>query len=172
MQGSDRAADAPSPNAPKALVVRLAEGLALLGGIVLISLAVVTVVSIAGRNLLATAVPGDYELLEYGAGLAAALFLPLAQIELVHPRITFFSERLGAPIRRILDGLALCIGAGLSLLLAVQLARGAWDAMVFGDQSMILRLPSWFGVATLAVALLLAGFLALYRLVRRAPEPV
>jgi TRAP-type C4-dicarboxylate transport system permease small subunit len=171
MPDNDPVADALASGASRELIVRLARWLAVTGGLILIALALVTFVSIVGRNIWSAAVPGDYELVEYGAGLAASLFLPLAQIELVHPRITFFSERFSAAIRQILDALALCIGAGVSLLLAVQLARGAWDALAFADQSMILRLPSWVGVAVLAAALGLAGLFALYRLVRRAPEP-
>ncbi|MEM8878420.1 MAG: TRAP transporter small permease subunit [Pseudomonadota bacterium] len=149
---------------------RLARGLAVLGGLILVMLALITVASIVGRNLLSAAVPGDYELVEYGAGLAAALFLPLAQIELVHPRITIFSDRFNLTARRMLDGLALIIAAGLSLGLALQLGRGAWDAFRFNDQSMILQLPSWVGIAVLAAALCLAAVLAAFRLVRPAPD--
>ena len=172
MPDSDSAAAAPADGHAGGPVHRLARGLAVLGGGILVLLALITVASIIGRNLLSAAVPGDYELVEYGAGLAAALFLPLAQIELVHPRITIFSDRFNITLRRSLDRLALAIGGGLSLVLAVQLCRGAWDAFLFNDQSMILRLPSWVGIAVLAAALCLAAVFAVYRLARPAPDTV
>jgi TRAP-type C4-dicarboxylate transport system permease small subunit len=134
---------------------RFATGLALLGGGVLITLACVTTLSILGRNLFDASVRGDYEIVEYGAGIAAALFLPLAQRHLVHPRITVFTDGWSPRLVWLLDSAAFMLTAGLSALLSVQLARGAWDALRFNDETMILRLPAWIGIALVSIALLL-----------------
>ena len=49
---------------------------ALAGGVIMLLLATMTVVSIAGRSLFGVAVEGDYELVEVGLALAVFLFLP------------------------------------------------------------------------------------------------
>jgi TRAP-type C4-dicarboxylate transport system permease small subunit len=140
--------------------------LALCGGGILILLAAITTVSILGRNLFDAPVRGDFELVEYGAGFAAALFLPLAQLDLVHPRITLFSDRWPDWLQRGLDAFGFFITLTLSLLLSIQLARGAWDALQFNDETMILRLPAWIGIAVVAFAFCLMALAAMALLVR------
>jgi TRAP-type C4-dicarboxylate transport system permease small subunit len=143
------------------LLNRVATGLAVCGGVILIVMACLTTLSILGRNLFDAPLRGDFELVEYGAGLAAALFLPLAQLHLVHPRITVFSNRWPSSLQRGLDAIGFALTTALSLLLSIQLARGAWDAYWFNDETMILQLPSWFGIAVVGFAFGLMSWTAM-----------
>ena len=55
---------------------RVSMSFALLGGLIMLCLAIITVASIIGRTFFGQSVEGDYELTEVGLAMAVFLFLP------------------------------------------------------------------------------------------------
>ncbi|MBS9716202.1 TRAP transporter small permease [Pseudohalocynthiibacter aestuariivivens] len=78
----------------------IARWLAYFGGLTLVSIAVLTVVSITGRKLSGFGfgpIKGDFELVEAGCAIAVFSFLPWCQIKRGHVTVDIFIARL--PLR-------------------------------------------------------------------------
>lgn len=76
---------------------KLARYLAYAGGLVLIAIAVITVLSITGRALIFAGlgpIKGDFELVEMGCAIAVFFFLPWCQLKRGHVTVDIFVDRL------------------------------------------------------------------------------
>ena len=120
---------------------------ALAGGLVLVALTIMSLVSIAGRALFSAPLPGDYELVQVGSAIAVAAFLPLTQMRGGHVIVDFFTARAGAPLRAGLDTLGAALIAACAGVFAWRLAVGALSLAEANDQTTILALPTWIPVA-------------------------
>ncbi|MEM1235490.1 MAG: TRAP transporter small permease [Pseudomonadota bacterium] len=77
----------------------LARSLAYVGGVILILLALITLISIIGRWINTGAIrsiAGDYELVEAGVGIAVFAFLPWCQLNRGHVTVDIFTNGLPA----------------------------------------------------------------------------
>jgi TRAP-type C4-dicarboxylate transport system permease small subunit len=152
------------------LIDGLAYALALAGGVALLALALMVAASIVGRALVPLGlgpVPGDYELVELGAGFAVFAMLPWCQRRRGHVRVELLKPLFGPRLNRALDLAAAALTAGVALLLAWRLALGLRDKLGDGfyvETTFILGLPVWWGYAAAlpgAVAFALAAFWSL-----------
>lgn len=76
---------------------KLARYLAYAGGLVLVAIAVITVLSITGRALIFAGlgpIKGDFELVEMGCAIAVFFFLPWCQLKRGHVTVDIFVDRL------------------------------------------------------------------------------
>jgi TRAP-type C4-dicarboxylate transport system permease small subunit len=104
---------------------RAARILALAGGVVLAAIALVTVVSIAGRALVPLGMAplkGDFELVAMGCGIAVFLFLPWCQMRRGHAGVDLAVARL-PPRARAAFGL---LGDACMALAAVVVLWRLW----------------------------------------------
>ena len=92
---------------------RAANGLAILGGIVLAAIALVTTGSVLSRWVLGSPLTGDTEIVGYGTAVVLACFLPLCQWRGANVIVDFFTARAPAALRSALDR------AGALLLLSL-----------------------------------------------------
>ena len=109
----------------------LAAGLAVLGGLVLCAMAVMTMVSITGRALVGFGlgpVRGDYELVANGCALAVFAFLPLCQLKRGHVTVDILIARFSARAQAVFG----LIGDALVALAAIVITRQLWFA--FGEK--------------------------------------
>jgi TRAP-type C4-dicarboxylate transport system permease small subunit len=118
------------------LLDALATALALAGGVLLLAVAVLTVVSVAGRWLADRPVTGDIELVQIATAVAIALFLPYAQVHGSHLIVDFFTARSSMRVQRTLDG------AG---------------SIAAAETTMVLGVPLWLAYAAMVPGLALAG---------------
>ena len=72
----------------------LARLCAVLAGVILTGITLVTCVSLIGRNTIGTTLVGDYELTAVAAGAAVALFLPWCQVRRENIIVDFFTARM------------------------------------------------------------------------------
>ena len=112
---------------------QIARALAYFGGIVLVSFAIMTVLSTIGRAFVGLQIglgpiPGDFELVEAGTAVAVFCFLPWCQLNQGHVTVDIVADRLPA---RVNDTLIL-IGNALVLAVAFVIAWRLW--MGFGEQ--------------------------------------
>lgn len=135
----------------------LAAGLALAGGALLAVLALLTVVSIAGRWLMSRPVTGDVELVQLGVAAAIALFLPYCQLHRGHLIVDFFTARSQGPIQRRLDAIGSAVAGTLFLLLAWRAGAAVLDMRSAGETTMVLGVPLWLPYASMVPGLALAG---------------
>lgn len=136
--------------------------LALAGGLVLLAAACVTTASVAGRWLFGMPIRGDLEIVALGMVAAISLFLPWCQLHKGHVIVGVFTDRAPPRLRGLLDasgsfGIALVAG-----VLAWRMALGGLEMHRFGDQSMVLRIPTWIGFAIAVPCFALMAVAALF----------
>lgn len=137
---------------------RLCRALALLGGLVLVAMALLTVTSVLGRYFLNRPITGDIELVAMLTATAVSLFLPYCQLRRGNVIVDVFTERAPARWRAGLDALGSFLLAAVALLFTWRMALGGLELRAAGDQSMMLRLPTWWGFV---IAVPCMGLLAL-----------
>lgn len=138
-----------------------ARAFALAGASVALAIAAMVVVSISGRALLTTPIPGDVELTQVGIALAISLGLPWCQLHGGNIIVDFFTQQMRAARQRALDGVGCLLLAAMCLLLAWRTADGAVAVREAGETTMILSVPMWWAYASLAPGLALAALVAL-----------
>jgi len=139
------------------------DGFALVGGGILLLLITMSLVSIVGRKLFATPVRGDMELMEMGAAIAIAAFLPLCELHGLHLKADAFTLWLSEKGKCVLDICAhvlLCLAA---LLLAWRTGLQVMSAWRSGGESALLSLPMWLPLACIVPSLLLLALCGVAR---------
>ena len=143
------------------LLFRLCRAFALAGGLVLVAMMLMSLVSIIGRAVFNQPLPGDYELVQLGCAIAVAAFLPFCQMRGGHVLVDFFTANSRPAVRAALDTLgALLLGLAAAVL-TWRLAAGAIGMRVANDQTTILEIPTWWAMALMVPSFALfaaAGF--------------
>lgn len=136
------------------LVGRLVHGLAryvaLAGGVVMVAVVAVTVLSVVGRALIPlglTAVPGDYELVEAGMAFAIFAFLPWCQLNGSHAVVGILTDKLPARYNAISELLVELLMLAVAIFLAWRLAAGLFDKFSYQETTFVLRMPLWWSYA-------------------------
>ena len=130
-----------------ALLFRLCQVFALAGGLVLVAMTLMSLVSIVGRTVLNKPLPGDYELVQLGCAIAVAAFLPLCQMRGGHVLVDFFTTNARPAVRAWLDTLGALLLAASAGVFTWRLTAGALSLAAANDQTTILELPTWWAVA-------------------------
>lgn len=148
----------------------ISRTLALAGGCVLALMAAMTAVSVTGRSFFRAPIPGDFELIEIGLGVAVFSFLPYCQLVRGNVLVDFFMERAPVRAKAFFDAIGNLVFSLIVALLLWRHSLGAVDMYRVGETTMILQVPRWwtFPAAVLCLALLLA--VCLYTLWRDIRE--
>ena len=149
------------------LLAKVSGFCALVGGMILSGLALMTVASIVGRNFFGAAIDGDYEMVEFGLGIAVFLFLPECYRQRGHVVVDIFTMRAPLAVQHWLERASDLLFLVLSVLLVWRLYLGARDAFDYMEQSMILELPLGVVFVVGAVSSVLVALLSAERLIRR-----
>ncbi len=161
----DGGAAASAPPAPEngfeRLVERLATLLAVLGGLILIGLALLVSASILGRWLLNKEITGAFEVVQVGVAISAFLFLPICQLHNHNIIVDSFTTRLSPRFRAALDASWALVYAVIALVLAWRLSLGAAETIGTHMVTPMLRIRYGWGMAVGTAALC---FLALVSL--------
>lgn len=142
------------------LLSRLALWCALAGCACASLVALLTVLSIAGRSLLKQPIPGDVELSQFGIALCIALCLPWCQLRRANIIVDFFTQKAAPRTLRALDGVGSLLLALMVGLLAWRSGVGALAVYEAQETTMILGLPMWISYAALAPGLALTAVIA------------
>lgn len=156
------------PHSPLGLwLLAASRALAYMGGAIMILLIAMSLVSIVGRKLFSLPIPGDLEIMQMGAAVAAAMFFPYCQMTDAHVRVDFFTTRLPARFRAALDGIAALLLGGVMLLLSWRTTVAALASKQSGDSSVMLGLPQWIAEALIVPSLVVFALTGLYIARRR-----
>lgn len=109
--------------------------------------AALVLVSVVGRISLSSPIAGDFEIMQILAAMAVFSFLPLLMLRQGNVAVTIITDKLPASYKVILDKIALGLLAIVLALLTTYGLVGAYEAMVYQEQSQILRLPIWIAMA-------------------------
>ncbi len=144
----------------------LAKFCAILAGLILTGVTLMTCASLIGRNTTGWTLVGDFELTGVAAGAAIALFLPWAQARRSNIIVDFFTARASERTTRALDRFgALLLGLGLALL-TWRTALGGLSSWQSQSTTMMLGFPEWVVYAFMVPAFALTAAIALWQAVR------
>jgi TRAP-type C4-dicarboxylate transport system permease small subunit len=139
---------------------------ALAGGLVLVSMTLMSLASIVGRAAFDMPLPGDYELVQLGCAVAVAAFLPFCQMRGGHVLVDFFTANARPAVRGALDALGAALVGVAAAAFTWRLAVGAASLQQANDQTTILEIPTWYAVALMVPSFALfaaAGFYTAWR---------
>ena len=139
----------------------LARLCAVLAGVILTGITLVTCVSLIGRNTIGVTLVGDYELTAVAAGAAVALFLPWCQVRRENIIVDFFTARMSEQVNARLDRFGSLVLATVMLLLAWRTTVGGISAFNANSSTMMLGFPEWIVYALMVPPMVLTAVIAL-----------
>lgn len=177
------------------LITRLARLTAIVGGLVLVVLVVLTCISVLGRGLntighsdalnaisqgaadalLATGVAplnGDFELVEAGIAFAVFSFLPICQLYGAHATVDVFTSVLPPRVNKFIMAFWEVILSALIVLITWRLFVGMQAKMAYGETTFLLQFPVWWAYAASFGAACVASLVSLYCAVARVGEAI
>lgn len=140
--------------------------LALAGGLVLTGLMLMSIASIAGRALFSRPLPGDFELVEIGSGLAVFLFLPACQLRGANVIVDFFTTGMTRRGQSWLDAFGALLYTLAAALFAWRLVFGGLDYARYGEKTMVLGLPLWWSFIAIIPAMVWLVLVSAYTTIR------
>jgi TRAP-type C4-dicarboxylate transport system permease small subunit len=145
--------------------------LALLGGLALVAITLITVFSITGRALVWAGlgpVPGDFELVEAGTGFAVFSFLAWCHLKREHASVEILTMQFSPFVNRVIDVVVDALMLIVATILAYQHWLGTLDKLAYGETSFILRFPVWWAYAAGLVGAVVFVLVAIYCLISSA----
>lgn len=146
-------------------LVQLARACAVLAGVLLTGITLMTCISLIGRNTIGATILGDYELTAVAAGAAVALFMPLSQLRREHIIVDFFTARVPARINARLDRLGSLLFAVMMGVLVWRTSIGAIDAYQSQSTTMLAGFPEWIAYGVMVPPFALAAVIAAIQVV-------
>jgi len=166
---------------------------AIIGGVALGVLIVLTCLSVVGRalntvlhgdvvqavipgmadRLLATGIgpiDGDFELVQVGMAFAIFAFLPLCQLNGSHASVDIFTSRLPLRANRVLRLMIELLFTAVLVLIAVQLFAGMESKRGSGQTTLLLQYPVWWGYAACVPGAIVAASVSVYITIARVLE--
>ena len=122
---------------------QLAKLCAILAGVLLTVITLMTCVSLIGRNTVGWTIVGDFELSGAAAGAAIALFLPWCQIKRGNIIVDFFTARVADKTNAQLDRLGALLYALALGLMTWRTTVGGFKAWASQSGTMMIGFPEW-----------------------------
>ena len=149
---------------------RAATGIALLGGLVLFALTLLTVISVVGRAAFSAPIPGDFELVELGMAVAIFSFLPYCQIVRGNVIVDLFTSKASPRTRALLDGIGNLLFTAIAAVLTWRVAVGGIEIRSYRETTMVLQVPVWWGYVPAVAFLAFLTVVCAYTVWRSALE--
>jgi TRAP-type C4-dicarboxylate transport system permease small subunit len=136
----------------------VSKWLAIIGGILLCLMALLTTLSVTGRSLFLAPVPGDFELVAIGTGLAVFAFLPWCQMTRGNVLVDFFMSPAPVRAKTVCDVIGGVFYLVIASLLTWRMIFGGLDMYNYAEKSMTINFPRW---TTFPPSILMLGFLVI-----------
>ncbi|MEJ6023495.1 TRAP transporter small permease [Ramlibacter sp. PS4R-6] len=141
----------------------LAKACAVLAGVLLTGITLMTCASLIGRNTTGWTLVGDFELTGVATGAAIALFMPWCQWRRGNIIVDFFTAKASGRTNDLLDRFG-------ALLLAVSFALLAWRTTLGGlnaydthSESQMLGFPLWMVYVAMVPPFVLASVIGVWQ---------
>jgi TRAP-type C4-dicarboxylate transport system permease small subunit len=136
----------------------ISRWMAVFGGVILFILAILTTISVFGRKFLDAPVPGDFELVAIGTGVAVFACLPYCQLMRGNVLVDFFMNNAPTRAKTIADIIAGLIFLAIGLMLTWRMIYGAIDMHDVNEVSMTIGFPRW---STFPISIVFMSFLVI-----------
>jgi TRAP-type C4-dicarboxylate transport system permease small subunit len=142
-------------------MVSLARVFAILAGVLLTFITLMTCYSIVGREFLGSALLGDFELSGAATGAAIGLFMPWCQAKRGNIIVDFFTAKCSNASNEVMDRFGALLLSLCFSLLAWRTALGGMSAYASNSGTMILGFPEWIVFAAMVPPFVLTSLIAL-----------
>ena len=148
------------------LLENLAKLCAILAGVLLTVITLMTCVSLIGRNTTGWTIVGDFELSGAAAGAAIALFLPWCQVRRGNIIVDFFTAKATERTNGALDRFGALLFALAMALMTWRTSVGGINAWKSQSGSMMIGFPEWVIYVGMVPPLALCVLIGLVQAVR------
>ena len=142
---------------------RLAKLCAIVAGLLLIGITLMTCASLIGRNTTGDSIVGAFELTGVAAGAAIALFMPICQLRRGNIIVDFFTKNLGDKTNDKLDRFGTLLTVLLFALLAWRTTLGGLNVFSANSETQIMGFPEWVVYAAMVPPFILSAVIALHQ---------
>ncbi|MHA1189120.1 MAG: TRAP transporter small permease [Alphaproteobacteria bacterium] len=140
---------------PSGLARAVIRGWALAGGVVLLLIVLMNVVSVLGSALIGRPFPGDFEMTEIGVAIAAFAFLPYCQITDSNVTADIFTSKASPRWIAFFSLVASLVALSFGALLLWRMWYGLLDQKSYGYETTILQFPQWIAFIPILISLAL-----------------
>lgn len=151
----------PAARGPVAFLRRVIELWALVGGLVLLGVALMSTWSATSGVVFGKPLPGDFELVEMLVAVAVFMFLPYCQQTGANVTADLFTAGAGPRTVAALGLLAALVAVAFSVLLLWRMYEGLLDYRQYVETTTILRIPVWYAYIPALASLALLALAAL-----------
>jgi TRAP-type C4-dicarboxylate transport system permease small subunit len=148
------------------LLEQAAKLCAVLAGVLLTVITLMTCISLLGRNTIGWSIVGAFELAGSAAGAAIALFMPWCQVQRGNIIVDFFTARAAPATQGAMDRFGAFLLALAMGLMAWRTGIGGVNAWRSQAGSMIMGFPEWIVYVGMVPPLALTAVIALTQAVR------
>lgn len=134
---------------------------ALLGGLLLIGIVLMTAYSATSNLLFNSPIAGDFEIVEMGVALAVFAFLPFCQLTKANVSVDIFTMRAGPRARVLMSLLASLVAILFAILLLWRMSIGMSDYREYEEYTAILGVPIWMAFPPILFSLFLLALASL-----------
>ena len=143
------------------ILENLAKLCAIVAGVLLTGITLMTCASLIGRNTTGDSIIGAFELTGVAAGAAIALFMPLCQLRRGNIIVDFFTAKMSAAVNDKLDRFGTLLLVLIFGLLAWRTTLGGLNVYSANSETQIMGFPEWIVYATMVPPFVLTGLIAL-----------
>ncbi len=138
----------------------LAKLCAILAGLLMVFITMMTVTSVIGRDFFSTAITGDFELSGAACGAAVGLFMPWCQYKRGNIIVDFFTAKASEATQGMLDRAGACVLAIVMAVLTWRTTLGGLSAYNANSGTMMLGFPEWIVYSAIVPGLALTAIIA------------
>jgi len=149
----------------------LAKSCAVVAGVLLTVITLMTCASVIGRNTTGWTIVGDFELSGSAAGAAIALFMPWCQVRRANIIVDFFTSRATDATRERLDRVGAFMVGAVMALMAWRTTIGGLSAWNSNSGSMMLGFPEWVVYGAMVPPLALGAVIGFVQALRGFRHP-
>jgi TRAP-type C4-dicarboxylate transport system permease small subunit len=154
---SEESTEAARPTDPVGRVLySISRVLAIIGGLVLCGLAVLTTVSIVGRSGFDAPVKGDFEFVAIGTGVAIFFCLPWCQLMRGNVFVDFFMQNSPLRAKTFCDAIGAILYLLIGSILTWRMVYGGIDMYNYSEMTLTVNFPRW---STFPLSVVLMSFL-------------
>ena len=143
------------------ILENLAKLCAIIAGVLLTGITLMTCASLIGRNTTGDSIVGAFELTGVAAGAAIALFMPLCQLRRGNIIVDFFTAKMSDAANDKLDRFGTLLLVLIFGLLAWRTTLGGLNVYSANSETQIMGFPEWIVYATMVPPFVLTGVIAL-----------
>ena len=149
---------------------QLAKLCAIVAGLLMVFITLMTVTSVLGRDFFGKAITGDFELSGAACGAAVGLFMPWCQYKRGNIIVDFFTAKASVATQSLLDRAGALVLGIVMAVLAWRTTLGGISAFKSNSGTMMLGFPEWIVYSAIVPGLALTAVIAFAQAIYGANE--